>query len=258
MNLHYLKIALRNLARQKGLAFINVMGLSIGLACFSLFLLFAIYQFSFDRFQTNAANIYRVVEWWQGLPGREPGGEAYGGTPLGPAMKHDFADVENAVRIQTGFDEKFIRADEKTIRSKVSFVDPEFFSVFSFKLIRGERNTLENPRSIVLTRERAMQLFGGTDVVGKRVDIKLEKNFEPFTVGAVVEDIPGNSSISFSILGSFGYLMTTDMGKESLNNWHMQIGCETYVHLRGGSTLVSHCTASHNSATNIFLMKNQN
>jgi putative ABC transport system permease protein len=240
MIIHFLKIAYRNLTRQKGLAFINVIGLSIGLACFSLFLLFAIYQFSFDRFQANAANIYRVVEWWQGLPGREPGGEAYGGTPLGPAMKHDFADVENAVRIQTGFDEKFIRANEKTIRSKVSFVDPEFFSVFSFKLIRGERNTLENPRSIVLTRERAMQLFGGTDVVGKRVDIKLEKNFEPFTVGAVVEDIPGNSSISFSILGSFGYLMTTDMGKESLNNWHMQIGCETYVQLHNGSALVSH------------------
>ncbi|MEO6454545.1 MAG: ABC transporter permease, partial [Ginsengibacter sp.] len=101
---NYLKLGLRNLLQQKVLASINIIGLSIGLACFILFLLFAVNQLSFDKFHKKASNIYRVVEWFQGSPGRDPGGEAYGGTPLGPAMKQDFPDVKSFVRIQTGFD----------------------------------------------------------------------------------------------------------------------------------------------------------
>src|SRR4028118_378791 len=96
---HYVKVALRNLVKQKGLSFINIIGLSIGLACFILFMLFGINEFSYDRFHKNAAHIYRVCEWVQGMPDREPGGEAFGGTPIGPALKADFADVKEYVRI---------------------------------------------------------------------------------------------------------------------------------------------------------------
>src|SRR5919107_1179051 len=108
---NYLKLAVRTLLRQKVLAFINIMGLSIGLTCFILFLLFAANQLSFDRFHKDSASIYRVVEWIEGIPDRKPGGEAYGGTPLGPAMKRDFADVKNYIRIQTGFDDKLIKVN---------------------------------------------------------------------------------------------------------------------------------------------------
>ena len=66
---HYFKIALRNLGRQKILSFINVLGLSIGLACFALFLLYAVNEFNFDRFHKNADNIYRVYSWSEGSRG---------------------------------------------------------------------------------------------------------------------------------------------------------------------------------------------
>ena len=63
MVIHYIRVALRNLERQKALAFINILGLSIGLACFTLFLLYAVNEFSYDRFHTNASNIYKVYNW---------------------------------------------------------------------------------------------------------------------------------------------------------------------------------------------------
>src|SRR6185295_3199750 len=96
---HYFKIAMRNLSRQKALAFINVFGLSVGLACFILFLLFAVNEFSFDRFHKDADNIYRVYRWTIGMNGQQPEGDPYLPAPLGPAMKQDLPEVKNFVRI---------------------------------------------------------------------------------------------------------------------------------------------------------------
>lgn len=239
MLLHNLKIAFRNLARQKVLSFINISGLSIGLGCFVLFLLFAVHEFTFDRFHKAAPNIYRVADWIQGVPGRE-GGEAFGGTVLGPAIKSDFPDVKEFVRIQTGFEEKFVKVGNDVTNSIVSFADPQLFRVFNFKAIAGDPySALKDKQTVVLTKEKAVQLFGRTDVVGSRVDIKMETEYEPFVVGAVTEDIPTNSSIKFGILGSYDYLMASDMGKESNGNWHMSLGSETYVLLDPKSHLMN-------------------
>lgn len=236
---NYLIVAFRNLARQKVLALINIMGLCIGLASFSLFILYAVNEFSFDRFHANAHNIYRMYEWYEGFPGREPGGEASGYTPLGPALKQDFPDVENFVRVQRGWEDKFVRVKNNVFRTKLSFADPQIFSIFSFKLLSGDKAALSNPRNVVLTKEKALQLFGKTNVAGQRIDIKTEDKFEPFTVGAVTEDIPTNSSIQFSILGSYDYLLTIPYARESITNWHMTIGSETYITLRHKSNLIN-------------------
>ena len=84
----YFKITIRNLIGQKALAFINVFGLSIGLACLMLFLLYAVNEFNFDGLHKNAKNIYRIYEWTQGQAGQEARGDAGLYMPLGPAMKH--------------------------------------------------------------------------------------------------------------------------------------------------------------------------
>src|SRR5215510_2936739 len=107
---HYFKIALRNLGRQKVLSFINISGLSIGLACFALFLLYAVNEFSFDRFHANGKNIYRVYRWTDGMNGEEPEGDVYLPSPLGPAMKAEFPDVSNYARIRDGWGQSFVRA----------------------------------------------------------------------------------------------------------------------------------------------------
>src|ERR1700730_431145 len=95
---NYFKIALRNLTKQKKLAFINIFGLSVGIACFSLFMLYAINEFSFDGFHKNASNIYLVLDG-NGKPNPKAiGGFIYTSMPLGPAMKHDLPGVDNYVR----------------------------------------------------------------------------------------------------------------------------------------------------------------
>ena len=236
---HYFKIALRNFVKQKGLAFINVFGLSVGLACFTLFLLFAVNEFSFDRFHKNEKNIYRVYLHADAMRGDEAHGSSYLPIPLGPAMKQDFPEVENYVRFKDAWNGDFVKADNKVSRIKVSFADPQLFSVFSFKVLYGNaHDPLKNPNNIVLTKDIALQLFGETNAVGKTVEIKEENNFEPFIVTAVSENIPANSTIQFQILASFEYYTSTSGGKRGVDNWHRS-GYQTYVQLRPGSKLTN-------------------
>jgi putative ABC transport system permease protein len=236
---HYFKIAVRNLFKQKALAFINVFGLSVGLACFILFLLFAVNEFSFDRFHKNKDNLYRAYIHRDAIKGMDEDESCYLPIPLGPAMKQDFPEVQNYARFRDSWQESFVKADDKITRIKVSFADPQFFSMFSFKIIHGNGETaLKDPGNIVITRKKALQLFGETNVVGKTVEIKVDDKFDPFTITAVAENIPANSTIAFDILGSFDYYMSTPGGKRGVDNWHRS-GYMTYIQLRPGSKLAN-------------------
>lgn len=232
---HYFKIAVRNLTKQKGLTLINILGLSIGLACFVLFLFYSVNEFNFDRFHKNSNNIYRVYLWIEAMHGNEAGGGTYLPMPLGPAMKRDLPDVENYVRLREGWGESFIKADNKVSRMNVTFADPQIFSVFSFKLKSGDaNNALKDPHNIVLTEKAAEQLFGKTNPLGKTIEIKNDEKFEPFVVSAIAENLPANSTITFDILGSFPYFESTQSG--SKDNWNSS-GFPTFVQLRPGSKL---------------------
>jgi putative ABC transport system permease protein len=235
---HYFKIAVRNLFRQKALSFINVFGLSVGLACFILFLLFAVNEFSFDRFHKNADNIYRVYRWTIAMNSRQPEGDPYLPAPLGPAMKQDLPEVKNFVRLRLGWGKSFVRVDDKVSRETVTSADPQLFSVFSFPLKYGNPQTaLKELQNIVLTSEKARQLFGTDNVVGRTIEIKVDDAFVPFTVSAVADDIRANSSIQFDLVGSFEYMLTTKSGERSVNNWNRS-SYQTYVQLQPGSGLV--------------------
>jgi putative ABC transport system permease protein len=217
---HYLKIALRNLSRQKGLAFINVLGLSIGLACFILFMLYAVNEFSFDRFHKNSANIYRVYGWWQAMNGNEASGTPYLPMPLGPAMKEELPEVENYVRFRESWGQSFIKADGKITREDIVYADPQIFDLFSFELKSGDHNALIDPHHIVLTEATATKLFGHANAVGKTIEIKMDDRFQPFVVSAIAKDPPVNSSIQFKMLASFEYFENSEEGKWGKNEWH--------------------------------------
>jgi putative ABC transport system permease protein len=236
---HYFKIALRNLGRQKVLSFINISGLSIGLACFSLFLLYSVNEFSFDRFHKNADNIYRVYRWTDAMNNEEAGGDVYMPSPLGPAMQADLPDVANYVRFQEGWGQSFVKADGKVLRADIGYADPSVFSVFTFPLKYGTaQGALKDLQNIVVTRAKAKELFGIDNVVGRTIEIKVGDEFIPFTVSAVAEDIPANSSIRFGLLGNFLYWETTPQGKRGVNNWHRSAYI-TYVQLNEGSGLAN-------------------
>jgi putative ABC transport system permease protein len=233
---HYIRIAIRNLAKQKHLTFINVAGLSLGLACFSLILLYAVNAFSYDRFQKKAARIYRVNEVYTRDNGSEDADFA-DHMPLGPALENEFPDVLHAVRMSANR-ETVMKVDDQVTRIPLSFVDPVFFSVFTFPLLTGDPGTaLKDPHSIVLTRSRAVQLFGKADVIGKTVQIKTDTAFSPFVVSGVAEDVPSNTNISFDILGSYRFQEASPDRQSALNNWNRTSGDMTYVLLAPGSQL---------------------
>ncbi|HEY2721415.1 MAG TPA: ABC transporter permease [Chitinophagaceae bacterium] len=236
---NYFKTAIRNLARQKVPAIINVCGLSAGIACFSLFMLYAVNEFNYDNFHSNGANIYRVYLWHKAKGSEDAHGDSYHPMPLAPAMKQDLPGVENYVRLREARGESFIKTDSKVARGEISFADPSFFSVFSFRLKSGSPATaLKDLHSIVLTEATAENLFGKTNPVGKIIEIKTDDRFEPFTVTAIAANPPSNSSIQFKMLGNFNYIATTPMGARRVNNWN-QYSYQTYVQLKQGSHLAS-------------------
>lgn len=236
---HYFKIALRNLGRQKILSFINISGLSIGLACFSLFLLYAVNELNYDRFHAKANNIYRVYRHIVAMNGEDPSSDPSLPSPLGQAMKNDLADVKNFVRFRDGWGESFIKVDGEVRRMAVSYADNSFFSMFTFPLKYGTpENALKGLQNVVITREKAVELFGTDNVMNRVIEIKIDETFVPFVVSAIAENIPPNSSISFDLLGSFDFMETTNSGKRGVNNWRRS-SYQTFVELHPGSGLAS-------------------
>lgn len=234
---HFFKITLRNLGRQKVLSIVNVSGLSIGLACFILFLLYAVSEFSYDRFHTNEDDIYRVYR--HSLPKGEGTGDfdPYMPMPLGPALKQDMPDIKNYVRMQQGWSAGMVRADGRMSMQSISFADPQFFSIFSFPLQSGNPATvLQDQRSIVLTEEKATELFGKKDPIGELIEIELDGKFEAFTIDGIAKNIPHNSSLRFGMLANFSFLLNLNSGKSASNNWN-EGAFHTYVQLDEKSKL---------------------
>jgi len=236
---NYLKTAWRNLAKQKGLALINILGLSIGMACFILFLLYSVNELNFDTFHANNKNIYRVTRWVAAMEGDDERLSSYMPMPLGPAMKQDLAGVEEYVRIQDPWGDSFVKIDGEVTREGIAFADPQFFKVFSFPLIQGNPNTaLKDLHSLVLTQKTAKKLFGNANPMGKTVEIKQDGKFQPFIVTGIAKDIPSNSTITFPMIGNYDFLATTKWGSTNVNNWRRS-SYQVYVVLTPGSKLPS-------------------
>ncbi|WP_413668088.1 ABC transporter permease [Mucilaginibacter sp. Mucisp86] len=235
---NYLKIALRTLAKQKTLSFINIFGLSVGIACFSLFMLYAINEFSFDGFHKNAANTYLVLD----KNGKENikalAGTIYTPMPLGPAMKQELPGVANYVRYIQPY-ETFIKVKNEARRENIAYADSSFFNVFSFKFKYGNaKSAISGLHSMVLTEETANRLFGKTNAIGQSFQVKIGDVFETFTVTAIAENPPSNSSFQYSMLVNFDCFGNTKSGKMGAHDWWMNIFV-TVVQLKPGSTLAN-------------------
>ncbi len=199
---NYFITAFRNLSRNKVYAFINIAGLSIGLACAMLIILYVKDEVSYDRFHTHVAHIYRVVTQNVDAKGNKGGKDGNTGYFQGPKFTANVPGIQSFVRIQSGT-EDFKKGTEITSHDLL-FVDTSFFSVFSFPLQYGDaRSCLSDPYSIVLSEKEAKKQFGKADAVGKTILIKEDSTFRPYTVTAVAKNTPQNSSIQFDVLLPF-------------------------------------------------------
>jgi len=210
---NYLKIALRNLTKQKTLTFINIFGLSVGIACFNLFMLYAINEFSFDGFHKNANNTYLVLDENGKQNIKALQGAIYTPMPLGPAMKQELPGVENYVRYIQPF-ETFVKIKNEVRRENIAYADSAFFHVFSFKFKYGNaKSAIGGLHNMALTEETAERLFGKTNAIGESVQLKTGNVFETFIVTAIAENPPSNSSFQYSMLINFDCVANTMTGK---------------------------------------------
>ena len=232
-----LKIGFRQLKKNKLYSSINVIGLGLGIACMLLAVLYVKDEQSFDEFHANNPNLYRVTTTL--IANKEDGRHTVGGTGQvqAPVFKAEVPEIKEYTRVLGGDIFGEVRANEKSLRMQMLFVDPSFFKVFSFPLLHGDSdNALASPVNVVISESTALKFFNSTDVVGKVIslpgDPSARRLGKPSLVTAVVKDAPKNSSIQFDILLSmeFGQLSFTD------DNW-LNAYLGTYLVLQPGADI---------------------
>ena len=212
---NYFKIALRNIQRNKIYSFINIAGLSLGLAAAMLIILYVKDEVSYDRFQKNFDNTYRITFTMLNKDGSIQHRDGITGYLQGPKFTANVPGIQSFVRIQSGGVD--IKKGTDINSEEMLKADSSFFSVFSFPLLSGNPKTcLLNPYSIVLSEDEAKKQFGTTDAIGKVVMIRKDSTFVPYSVTAVAKRCPQNSSIKFNILLPF---QPTAEELQSSENW---------------------------------------
>ncbi len=197
---NYFLVAFRNITKQKFYAFINILGLTIGITATLFVILYVSDELSYDRFHTNIDNMYRV-----GLHGRLGGQDVRVTStppPLVAALKNDVPGIQDAVRLWERSDVIISYEDQVFTEDKIFFTDSSFFDFFSFKLLEGDPKTaLTEPNSIVLTENSARKYFGKDSGLGKILIFGNAKS--AMKVTGIVQDPPSNSHIKFNYLVSF-------------------------------------------------------
>jgi putative ABC transport system permease protein len=222
---NYIKTALRNLLKRKGYSLINIVGLAIGMASCLLILLFVSDELSYDAYNEKADRIYRVAASF--LYGGRSFDIAVAPPPMAQVLIDEFPEVEKAVRFrQRG---RFIfRYGENTFKEiRVSYVDPSFFGIFSIPLLKGDPNTaLDEPNTLILSRNTAQKYFRDEDPVGKTIRLNDRTDY---MVTGVSEEIPGNSHFHFDV-----FISMTSLAESKLQTWMSQ-NFQTYILLHEGA-----------------------
>ncbi|MGG7662991.1 ABC transporter permease [Dyadobacter sp. BHUBP1] len=191
---NYIKIALRNLWKSKGYAFINVAGLSVAF-CVSVFLfLTAYFALSYDDFHADKDRIFEPY-FFSNDPERVDR-TASMPFPITPALKAEYPDIEAIARVVNGSD--VVEYKGKFLDKNIKFTEPDFFRIFSFPFKQGSAQAaLQDLSSIVITEHMAKAVFGAENPMGKRIQVGLEGGRKEYVVSGVLADFPENSSLQF-------------------------------------------------------------
>lgn len=224
----YFKIAWRNLFRNKLHSFINIGGLTIGFTIGIIILLVAYSQFSYDKFHTNGKKLYQAYQVFNKVTREEINNQF--GYPAGPAFKAEAPAIEKMSRLMDAGNR--VQFKEKEFAIPVKLADEDFFSMFSFTILKGNKiNPLKNLTDIVITEDAAKKIFGNEDPIGKSLNASAGEKLQAFTVSAVVKDQKG-SSLKFDILAR---IETVKNYAESKSDWNNSSHV-VYVQLKNGAT----------------------
>ena len=222
-----MRIALRNLNNNKAFNAINIAGLAIGLATAIFIILYIKNETSFDRFNENGGEIYRLY-----IEGKMAGQEfkgAWGNPNYGPTFYEEIPEIENFCRFDFYSNQLMWKdPDTKYLENGVMLADSSFFEMFSIRLLDGDPATcLSEPFTIVLSESKAKQYFPEGDAIGSSVAMNSESKL--FRVTGIVEDAPRNSHFYYDFIASYS---SDERGKSTfwLSNWMMN-----YIQVRPGT-----------------------
>lgn len=235
MLFNYLQVAFRNLLKNKFYSLINIVGLALGLACVFLILQYLRQELSYDRFHTQAENIYRITWEDENPQTRTP-------HPMAQALVQDFPEVNSGVSITPLWGigltketlsfrnlEKDIRFDE----SNVMAVDSTFFNVFSFPLLKGDPKTvLKNPDGILISASMGKKYFGDEDPMGKHLAVNDEESL--VEVVGIFQDVPASSHFHFDFLVSYVREKSLEDPENQFYTWN-DFGHYNYIRLKPGT-----------------------
>jgi len=223
---NYIKIAWRNLVRQRAFSFINILGLALGLATCLLISLYLFDELSYDRYNEKANRIVRVI-----FRGTVPGGklnEAHVMPPVAKALQAEFPEIEETVRLRSGRKPIFLVDDNRFYEEEMAFADPSIFDVFSLPLIQGDPKTaLIEPNTTVISQQMAEKYFGTANIIGKVLNIN--ESDIPLKISGVMKNIPANSHFHFDLFTSM-----SSFPDAKSTSW-MESEFFTYLVLRKGT-----------------------
>ena len=213
--------------KHSGYLVLNITGLTIGLTSFLLISIYVINELSYDRFHKNYENIYRVKV--MGVLAGSTLNQAITAAPMSRTLLADYPEIEHSTRVRRSGAWLVKYNETRFNEDGVLFADSTFFSVFDFRLLRGDTKTaLTNPRSMILTEDFAVKYFGKEDPMGKRISLEADTNF--YTITGVIQNIPSNSHFKFDMLGSLNSL-----GDSKSTEW-LNHNYYTYIVLKNGVT----------------------
>ena len=205
---NYLKIAFRNLKKYKGYTFINILGLSVGMTCTILILLWVRDELSYDHFFPNAERLYRVIDT-ENYSDIDVPKFSMNPPALAQTLVDEYPEIKDAARLRTIKSAVVQYGEKRFIEDNLAFVDPSFLKMFSIPFVKGNsNNALSNTSSIILTQRTAEKYFGNENPIGKtiRIDNRLD-----FMVTGIIKNIPQNSHLKinfllpFEVIKNFGY-----------------------------------------------------
>jgi putative ABC transport system permease protein len=223
---NYIKIAWRNLIRQKLFSLINISGLAIGLAVCMLIMLYVTHEHSYDRFQKNADRIFIPVAQLK-MNGSVMNLE-YMSYAAGPLISQGQPTVEGYMRTLGYFKPVIVSnpssPDKKFSEKKLVFADAGFFNFFSFKLLSGNAsNVLTKPFSVVISQDMAKKYFGEENPIGKLITLKTDSAYT-YQVTGVAENCPSNSSVEYNFVASGSSFLTMKEAKDYLGSQEISFG----------------------------------
>jgi len=225
---NYIKVAIRNLKKHKGYSFINILGLSVGMACTILILLWVQDELSYDRFLPDSDRLYRVIDS-EKYPNGEESLFSLNPPSLAPELVNQYPDIVNAARLRTVKSSVIQYDDKRFNEDNLTFVDPSFLKMFGISFINGNNNNaLSNVFSIVMTQEMAEKYFGSEEPIGKTV--RIDNRFD-FPVTGIIKNYPSNSHLKIDFLLPFQAVENFGFTLEGWNSF----AHTTYVSLAKGT-----------------------